>query len=367
MIKSCYIHIPFCSTICSYCDFCKLFLKDKWIDEYLDALEKELKEIYQGEILDTIYIGGGTPSSLSLSQLERLFQILQNLKKSKNVEYTIEGNFESTTEEKLKIYQKYGINRLSFGLESIHSNNLDFLERKTDKKKVEEVIKTARKLGFSNINLDLMYALPTEDLKILKEDIQYVLSLQVEHISTYSLIIEEHTKLGIEKTRPIEEDLDYKMYQTICKTLKKNHYEHYEISNFAKQGYESKHNKTYWNNEFYYGFGLGACSYIDKKRIENTKSFSQYVKGYYQKEIIPISKEEKIEYEVMLNLRTKKGISLNLFYQKYDRRFEDCFEYDFLLQEKLLILEEERLFIPEDKWYISNEIIVKLLEGKKYE
>ena len=367
MIKSCYIHIPFCSTICSYCDFCKLFLKDNWIDEYLDALEKEMKEIYQGEILDTIYIGGGTPSSLSLSQLERLFQILQNLKKSKNVEYTIEGNFESTTEEKLKIYQKYGINRLSFGLESIHPDNLDFLERKTDKKKVEEVIKIARKLGFSNINLDLMYALPTEDLKILKEDIQYVLSLQVEHISTYSLIIEENTKLGIEKIRPIEEDLDYKMYETICKILKKNHYEHYEISNFAKQGYESKHNKTYWNNEFYYGFGLGACSYIDEKRIENTKSFSKYVKGIYQKEEIPISKEEKIEYEVMLNLRTKKGISLDWFYKKYDKKFEDCFEYNFLLQEKLLILEEERLFIPEDKWYISNEIIVKLLEGKKYE
>ena len=367
MIKSCYIHIPFCTTICSYCDFCKLFLEEKWIDQYLEALEKEIDTFYQGEVLDTIYIGGGTPSALSLSQLERLFHILQKLKKSKNLEYTIEGNFESTTEEKLQLYQKYGINQLSFGLESINPKNLAFLERKTDIKKVQKAIEKSRKLGFSNINLDLMYALPTEDLKILREDIKYLLSLKVEHISTYSLIIEDHTKLEMQRINPIEEDLDFKMYQTICKELQKQGYHHYEISNFAKEGYESKHNKTYWNNEFYYGFGLGACSYMEEERIENTKSISKYLKGEYRKKKEKISKEEKIEYEVMLNLRTSRGISLDAFYQKYQRKLEDCFSYSFLVQEKLLILEENRLFIPEDKWYISNEIIVKLLEGKKYE
>ena len=279
MIKSCYIHIPFCNTICSYCDFCKLLYNEKIVDSYLEHLEKEIRSIYKNEILDTIYIGGGTPSSLNLYQLDKLFNILNILKKSDNIEYTIECNFDSITIDKLKLFKKYGINRLSFGLESTIKNNLDILERNISKNMVRKTIKQCRSLGFNNINIDLMYAIPNENIIDLEKDIDFILSLDVEHISTYSLIIEEHTKLYINNTNYISEDLDYEMYKLICNKL--NNYNHYEISNFAKEGYYSRHNMCYWKNRKYYGFGLGASSYILDKRINNTKSINKYLEDKY--------------------------------------------------------------------------------------
>ena len=170
MIKNCYIHIPFCNKICSYCDFCKLYYDEKFVNRYLDELEKEIKSIYKGEVLDTIYIGGGTPSSLNNKQLERLFEILNLFNKSETVEFTIESNFENINEEKLLIYKKNGINRLSFGLESINENNLTFLNRNITKEKINNTINSCRSLGFNNINIDLIYALPVEDISILKND-----------------------------------------------------------------------------------------------------------------------------------------------------------------------------------------------------
>ena len=367
MIKSCYIHIPFCNHICSYCDFCKLEYHKCFIDRYLNALEKEIKSTYQGEELDTIYIGGGTPSSLDINELKRLFSILSVLKKSPNVEYTIEGNFESTTKEKLEYYKKVGINRLSFGVESINPNNLSFLNRQEDKKKIEEVLKDAREIGFPNINLDLMYALPMETIEVLEKDIDYLLSLQVEHISTYSLIIEDHTLLKINNVKNIDEEKDYEMYELICKKMKEHHYNHYEISNFAKTGFESRHNQTYWKNEEYYGFGLGASSYIENERIENTRSYTKYIENNWIKEKELLTNKDKIEYEIMLNLRMKSGIDLDLFALKYQKELKDCYDYQELVDDKLLFLEENHLFIPENKWYISNEIIVRLLEREVYE
>ncbi len=364
MVKSCYIHIPFCNEICSYCDFCKLLRNDSFIDTYLDALEKEINKYYKGEELDTLYIGGGTPSCLNTNQLERLFQILSVFKKSKNIEYTIEGNFESTDKEKLELYKKYGINRLSFGIETIDIKQLKFLKRKLNIDRVRELIKIAREIGFTNINVDLMYALPNERIEELKKDLEFILSLDIEHISTYSLIIEKNTLLDIKHIKNISEELDFAMYEEICKTLKKNNYCHYEISNFAREGYESRHNKTYWKNEEYYGFGLGASSYIGNYRIENTRSLNQYLDGNYRLNIDTLSERDKIEYEVLLRLRLSEGIDLELFYKKFHKRLEDFYRYDDLIKNKFLREMEKRLFIPEDKWYISNEIIVKILEGE---
>ena len=215
MIKSCYIHIPFCDKICSYCDFSKLFYNERLVDEYLSSLEKEINSTYKKEKLDTIYIGGGTPSSLSIKQLEKLFKIIDKLNKSKNCEFTIEGNFESTTEEKLKLYKKYNINRLSFGLETINKDLLNILNRETNKELVNKVISNAKNLNFNNINIDLMYAIPGENISILNQDLSYILSLNIEHISTYSLIIEKNTILGIKKINNISEKLDYNMYKKI--------------------------------------------------------------------------------------------------------------------------------------------------------
>lgn len=365
MIKHCYIHIPFCNKICSYCDFCKILYNEKYIDEYLDSLEKEIDETYKGEELETIYIGGGTPSCLKTIQLERLLNIIDKFNKSRTYEYTIEGNFDTTTYEKLQLYKKYGINRLSLGIESIDKNNLKLLERSEDKEEIKSKIELMRDLGFNNINLDLIYAIPNETIETLIKDIEFVISLNPEHISTYSLIIEDNTKLKINNIKNIDEELDYKMYETIINKLKEKGYSHYEISNFSKKGKESIHNTCYWLNKEYYGFGLGASSYIDNKRITNTRSITKYIKKERVKDIEILSLEDKIEYEVLLNLRLKKGINLNEFFNKYNINLIDVYNYSNLINNNLLELNDNSLRIPEDKLYVSNEIIVKLIQNKK--
>lgn len=352
MVKNCYIHIPFCSKICSYCDFCKLYYDEKFVNKYLNELEKEIKTTYKGEVLDTIYIGGGTPSSLSIKELTKLFEILKIFNKSETIEFTIESNFENITEDKLLLYKKYGINRLSFGLESINKKNLSFLNRDINKNKISNIINTCRELGFNNINVDLMYALPVEDISILKKDLEYIFSLDVEHISTYSLMIEDHTMLKINGITSISEDLDYEMYKLICKEMKKYNYDHYEISNFSKTGYYSRHNLCYWNNNNYYGFGLGASSYIGNKRITNTRSINKYLSGEYILEDTKLTTKDLIEYKIMLNLRKAEGISLD----------EIDLDVDDLIKDGLLIRYNHHIRIPEDKWYISNEIIIRVLE-----
>jgi len=364
MIKSCYIHIPFCNNICSYCDFPKIYNMEKYRSKYLDSLEKEIDSIYKGEILDTIYIGGGTPSCLDINELKRLFSIIKKLKVSDKIEFTIEGNFESTTKEKIDLYKEVGINRLSFGLESINKDNLLFLEREANKEDIIDKIKYCKEIGINNINIDLIYAIPNETIDILKEDIEFIKELNISHISTYSLIIEPHTKLSIRNTKSIDADVDSEMYEFICKELKSLGFNHYEISNFAKKGYESKHNTCYWDNKKYYGFGLGASSYIDNKRITNTRSINKYIDGIYRLEEEIINNHNEIEYEILLNLRKNTGISLINFKKKFKKNLLDLYNYKDLVDKGFLILKDDNLYIPESKWYVSNEIIVELLEGE---
>jgi oxygen-independent coproporphyrinogen-3 oxidase len=241
------------------------------------------------------------------------------------------------------------------------------MDRVLDKNKVINMIDYCKEIGINDINVDLIYALPNEDINILKEDIDFILDLDITHISTYSLIIEEHTIIYINKVKNISEDLDSEMYKYICNRLKDNGFIHYEISNFCKAGYESKHNLCYWKNLEYYGFGLGASSYISNERIENTRSYTKYIEKNWVKGKELLSDKDKIEYEIMLNLRMSSGIDLDLFYQKYQKELKDFYDYQNLVNDKLLCLEENHLFIPENKWYISNEIIVRLLEREVYE
>lgn len=359
MVRNCYIHIPFCENICSYCDFCKLYYNKKMVSSYLKALEEEILAIYKDEALETIYIGGGSPSALSIEETEVLLSILKRFKRTNGCEITIELNFENTTKEKLDLYKKFGINRLSFGLETTKSEHLKLLERTLDKKKVIEIINYARKIGFNNINLDLIYAIPKQSLSDLEDDLNFILELEVEHISTYSLIIENHTKLKFNNIKNIDQDLDALMYELINNKLKSNGYKHYEISNFSKEGFFSKHNLCYWNNCNYYGFGLGASSYLLNRRVTNTRSLNRYLNYDFINEMDILSKDEIMEYEVILNLRKSDGINLEEFKRKYGQDF--CYNYGELVNDGFLMLENNCLFIPENKWYISNEIIIKLL------
>lgn len=362
MVKHAYIHIPFCKSICTYCDFCKIQKNNKWIDKYLDELEKEIDDKYLGDIEATLYIGGGTPSCLDYNQLEKLLTILDKIKRTADCEYTIEGNFESTTEEKLDLYKKHGINRLSFGIETTNKQQLMFLGRKLDKQEVKRIINLAKSKGFNNINVDLIYALPNETISILKKDIDFIKSLDIEHISTYSLIIEDNTILKINNISNIEEELDYEMYKYICKCLG-NYYNHYEISNFSKDGFESRHNLGYWNNEEYYGFGLGASSYVNGIRYTNTKSINNYYKGILIENEI-LDNNSTIEYEIILNLRKTCGIDLKIFKEKYKKDLIELYDYTSLVNKGLLIDRDNHIYIPEEKLYVSNSIISELLEVK---
>lgn len=361
MIKNTYIHIPFCKEICSYCDFCKVFYNKSQVSLYLKALENEIKSIYNGEEQDTIYIGGGTPSSLDLDELEELFKILNNLNKSRNIEYTIECNFSTITYEKLKLFKKYGINRLSFGVESINSKNLEILERNEDKNKIINTINIGRKLGFNNINLDLIYGIYGENMEELENDIDFILSLNPEHISTYSLMIEENTKLYLNNIKKIDEETDFLMYNKICKRLKSN-YVHYEISNFAKEGFNSKHNLCYWKNKEYYGFGVGASSYRNNIRYTNTRSITKYLKNNYKYLEEMLSKNDKMTYEMILGLRLIDGVSKAEFYKKYDTKISDYFDISRLLKNNLLKQSDTNYYIDEEKLYISNEILIDFIK-----
>lgn len=356
-MRAVYVHIPFCNSICSYCDFCKFLNYEKWTEPYLKALEKEIKEFYEGETVKSLYIGGGTPSALREEHIETLFKILRKIKLKQDAEITFECNVNDITEEKLKVLKKHNVNRISIGVESFNKYNLKFLNRKHDKKQIFEKIKLCKEYGFDNINVDLIYALPTEDMGVLRRDISQILKLDVEHISTYSLIIEENTALYVKKVKNIPEELDAKMYKYICKKLKKKGYIHYEVSNFAKEGMESKHNLTYWNNEEYYGFGVGAHGYINSMRYENTRSLNKYFEGNFRLEELLVSIQEEMENEVILGLRKLKGISISKFKEKYEKDIKEVFKIENALKMKYLEQKGDYLYIPEDKIYIMNEII----------
>ena len=357
---SIYIHIPFCNSICTYCDFCKIFYNKKYINDYLNNLEQEIKVRYKSEIVNTIFIGGGTPSSLDDEELIRLMNIIEIFKLNDNYEFTVECNIESITENKLKIMKKYGVNRISIGVESFDNSIIKLLGRNHTKKDVYNKMGIVKRY-FSNINIDLIYA-AYDDINILKSDIDCFLKLDIPHISTYSLIIEDNTMLKINGMKNIDEDIDYEMYKYIEDALEKNDYIHYEISNYAKNGFQSKHNLVYWNNEEYYGFGLSSTSYINNERITNTKNLRKYLNGEYLDTSVYEDKDIRMENEIMLGLRKLDGIDLDRFKEKFNVSLEDIYNIDNLVRNGYLIRDNNCIKIDKKYMYISNEIIDRILE-----
>lgn len=354
MIKSMYIHIPFCKNICAYCDFCKIYYMEDLADKYLSELENEIKTNYKNEKLETIYIGGGTPSSLSFNQLQKLFSITNKLRIEKDYEFTFECNIEDITEELLKELKDNKVNRLSIGIESFNKDILKLLGRKTNIS-INDKIELAKKY-FTNINIDLIYGINAQTINDLKDDLTKFISLDIPHISIYSLILEENTILKTKNYQEIEDDLSREMYEYICKTLKNNSYNHYEISNFSKEGYESIHNLTYWNNDKYYGFGLGASGYIDNVRYTNTRSMTNYLKGNHVLEKEKISKKIDMENFMILGLRKINGISDKEFYKRYNQNIKDVFNTKNLEKNK------DYYYINENNLYVSNHILQDFID-----
>ena len=359
MVKSAYIHIPFCNNICSYCDFCKLLYNKNFVKKYLDALEKEITNNYKNEILDTIYVGGGTPSSLSVSELNKLFSIIKIFKLSKEYEFTFEVNIEDITEEKLEILKENKVNRLSIGIESFNDKYLKYLGRNYTSDIINEKVELAKKY-FDNINVDLMYALKNESLNDLEEDIDKILKLDIKHISCYSLIIEKNTKLYIDNTKYISDDLDSDMYDLIDKKLE-NKYHRYEVSNYSITSYESRHNLTYWKNNEYYGFGLGAAGYIDNIRYTNTRNLSKYISGSYERQEEVLTKEDKIKYEFILGLRLTSGINKYNFNKKYGININEIEVIKELINKGLLIDDKINIYVPKKYFYVLNDILVNFV------
>lgn len=359
MIKAAYIHVPFCKSICSYCDFCKFVYNEKWAYVYLKALKQEVKDRYMDDPLETIYIGGGTPSCLSLEEINKLMDIVNLFNKTNLKEFTFECNIEDINEELLLLLKRNGVNRLSIGIESFNLNNLKFMERNVDFKTAQEKINLCRSLGFNNINLDLMYAIPGETLKDLKKDLDLFLKLKPEHISAYSLILEPHTKAYVRETSYIDEELDYEMYKLINRRLENA--SHYEISNYAISGYECIHNLTYWHNEEYYGFGISASGYIDNIRYTNTSNLKDYLLGNWVKEKELVAGRDAMNYEVMLGLRLFEGINIKTFKEKFNIDIEEVYDLKELYKSKELIKKGGYIYINPIYMYVMNEILLKII------
>lgn len=322
-----YIHIPFCKRKCAYCDFISFSGHQKLIEPYINSLIREIKN-YKTEkekyVIKTIYFGGGTPSFI---ESKYIVDILSNIKKKFNVlenaEITIEANPGTVDEQKLKDYYNAGINRISFGLQSTRSELLKLVGRIHSYSSFLEAYNLARKIGFKNINIDLMIGLPVQILEDVQKDLEKIIELKPEHISVYSLIVEEGTRIE-EKIKNKElylpsEELERKMYWEVKRKLEEAGYIHYEISNYSKPSFESKHNMSCWNQEEYLGFGLAAHSYINNKRYSNTIDFDEYFDWPENSKIIheKQTKEDKQKEFMLLGLRKIEGIKISDFKNKF--------------------------------------------------
>lgn len=374
-MKGIYIHIPFCRKICNYCDFYKMVVSDKFKSEYVEYMIKDLDitfNKYSLKDINTIYIGGGTPSCLPLDVLEKLFvALLEKVELQKLDEFTIEANPEDLTIDFIKLIKKYFVSRISIGVQTFDVRNYHVLGRVANYLDLEKKINLLKENGITNYSFDLIYAIPNTNLDDLEKDIDKIISLKPNHISTYSLILEERTILYYqyqkEEVKLVDETIDTKMYELILEKLLTHGYHQYEISNFAKPGYESKHNLIYWNYDEYYGIGTAASSFVQKRRftkIANIKKYYSLLDDFKE----PITEEDILDNErlmedyLMLGLRKVKGILINDFTNRFDKNLFDAFpKIQKLLDEGLLESKNDYLKINSKYLYISNFIISKIL------
>lgn len=362
MERGLYIHIPFCDNICAYCDFAKFFYNENLVDQYLDELIKEIEDRKCKNVC-SIYIGGGTPSSLNINQLEKLLSYLNTNFYKKDIPFTIEANCENLSEEKIILFKKYGVNRVSLGVQSFNDELIKRMNRKHNFDMVVNTISLLKKHHIDNISCDLIYGLPNETKKILLDDIKKLINLDIKHISTYALQVSKHTVFYNQKIKEASEDKYREFYDLIVEELFKNGFSRYEVSNFSKPGYESFHNLIYWLNKEYYGVGLGASSYIDSVRFDNTKSLNKYLTGERVLNIEELDIEDKEFYELMLGLRLSKGININEFNNKYNKDilldYKD--KLDSLFNRGLIELKNNHIRITENNVFIMDYVLKELL------
>ncbi|WP_026674629.1 radical SAM family heme chaperone HemW [Alkalihalobacterium bogoriense] len=377
MPNALYVHIPFCEHICHYCDFNKVFLHGQPVDEYMTALEDEMERVLQNRdvpFIDSIYIGGGTPTALSVEQLDRLLTSMRRLfpRISDHVEWTVEVNPGGDLREKLQVMFEKGVNRLSIGAQTFDEGLLHKIGRTHNQTDVLETIEQAKHIGFTNLSVDLMFGLPGQTMDMFKQTLESACKLSVEHFSAYSLKVEEKTvffnmqRKGKLQLPPEEEELN--MYKFLIEQMSEHRFLPYEISNFAKKGFESRHNLTYWNNDEYFGFGAGAHGYVDGVRYANVGPVTKYIQlaRDNKKPILEshsVSPREAMEEFMFMGLRKRKGVEKKQFFTRYGQVIDNVYGTKIRkLKEKGWLEETEKsIYLTETGLFLSNEVFEQFL------
>ncbi|MBO0452159.1 MULTISPECIES: radical SAM family heme chaperone HemW [Enterococcus] len=375
---SAYIHIPFCEHICYYCDFNKVFLEGQPVDEYIEAVLKEARlALIQNPVnkMETLYIGGGTPTSLNARQLDSLLSGLREILPYKEGEFTVEANPGDLTGDKLNVMKNYGVNRLSMGVQTFDDRLLKKIGRKHTAKDVYETIRLLEEKDFQNVTIDLIYALPGQTLESFRDTVTRALTLDLPHYALYSLILENQTMfmnwVRRGKMQLPEQDLEAQMYAETIETMEKNGRMQYEISNFAKPGFESQHNLVYWDNRNYFGLGAGASGYIGNRRYKNRGPIQHYLKALSEGNLPTLEEElltqkEQIEEEMFLGLRKILGVEKAKFMKRFGRSLTDVYgEVITDLKEQNLLAEtDSRVFLTKDGLFRGNDVFEKFLLQK---
>lgn len=371
-----YIHVPFCAQKCYYCDFNSYKIKSNEKEDYLINIEREMllyKDGFKDKSFDTVFLGGGTPSILKVDELKRLItKMHENFNIKEDAEITIECNPGTINKEKLEAMKKMGINRLSIGLQATQNYHLKSIGRIHTYEEFEKNYYDAIDVGFENINIDLMYALPNQREIEWKETLNKIIKLNPSHISAYSLILEEGTKLydmyENNEFDLLDEDTDIEMYNYTINTLKENGYNQYEISNYAKHEKECKHNIIYWKCDNYLGLGPGASGYIGDIRYSNVEDLSEYNNKLSQN-LKPINEEnklsdnDKIEEFIFMGLRMNEGISLEIFKKRFKTDFNDLYKntLEKLIANKLIKIDNSNVSLTQKGREISNSVFIEFI------
>ncbi|MGI2287850.1 radical SAM family heme chaperone HemW [Staphylococcus cohnii] len=369
-VKSAYIHIPFCVKICTYCDFNKYFIQNQPVDQYLDCLINEMKQS-KVRSLETVFVGGGTPTALSYEQLEKLLTAITEIFEIKG-EFSFEANPDELTLEKVQLLRDYGVNRLSMGVQTFKPELLEILGRSHKTEDIYRAVSNARQVGIPSISLDLMYHLPQQSLEDFKDSLEKALSMDIDHISSYGLILEPKTQFyNMYRKGQLKipnEDVGEEMYEYLLKRMHETELHQYEISNFGKKGHESEHNKVYWKNEGYYGFGAGASGYVNGERYNNVNPVNHYIKKIQNNErpildaVYP-TESEQMEEEMFLGLRMNQGVSRKRFNQKFNKTIDDVYDEAIkdLKQRKLIYDTGDYISLTERGKVIGNLVFEAFL------
>ncbi|MGI2326533.1 radical SAM family heme chaperone HemW [Planococcus sp. YIM B11945] len=377
MVKGLYIHIPFCHQICHYCDFNKVFFKDQPVDAYIDSLGKELALWKQEGALDkplqTIFLGGGTPTSLTPEQLKKLLgYIHQYVPMADNLEWTSEANPDELTKEKMQVLFAGGVNRLSMGVQSFDEDLLKRLGRTHSNGDVARAVEEAREVGFTNISFDLMYGLPGQTMAQWDDTLEQAFAFDLPHFSAYSLIIEPKTVfynlMTKGKLNTVTEDLEADMYDKLMNEMERRGLKQYEISNFARPGFESRHNLLYWDNAEYIGAGAGAHGYVHGVRYSNAGPLKKYMapldegaRPLLNTHEVPL--HEQMEEEMFLGLRKTAGVSMSGFQEKFRKSMGAV--YGDILQKEIakenLVIDNDFIKLTKKGRFVGNEVFEQFL------